>query len=110
MKKSMILGILFLSSMLLVSCGKSPQEKIVGEWVNDEKQWGILITSDGIIKEIEGGRQSTMSRWEFKDTEPFELEIFEDGKLRFKYGVTFISDDEIEIISPYGKLKLKRKA
>ncbi len=54
MKKSMILGILFLSSMLLVSCGKSPQEKIVGEWVNDEKQWGILIASDGIIKEIEG--------------------------------------------------------
>ena len=32
MKKSMIFGILFLSSMLLVSCGKSPQEKIVGEW------------------------------------------------------------------------------
>jgi hypothetical protein len=38
-------------------------------------------------KEIEGGRQSTMGDWEFKDTEPFELEIFEDGKLRFKYGV-----------------------
>ena len=109
MKKSMILGILFLSSMILVSCGKSPQEKIVGEWVNDEKQWGILITSDGIIKEIEGGRQSTMGRWEFKDTEPFELEIFEDGKLRLKYGVTFISDDEIEIEARGRKQNLKRK-
>ncbi len=109
MKKSMILGILFLSSMILVSCGKSPQEKIVGEWVNDERQWGILIASDGIIKEIEGERQRNMGRWEFKDTEPFELEIFEDGKLRLKYGVTFISDDEIEIEDRGRKQNLKRK-
>ena len=68
-----------------------------------------MIASDGIIKEIEGERQRNMGRWEFKDTEPFELEIFEDGKLRLKYGVTFISDDEIEIEARGRKQNLKRK-
>ena len=59
MKKSMLLGILFLSAMLLVSCGESPQdkipkekppqEKLVGEWEMIGEEGTVTFNSDGTM-------------------------------------------------------------
>tara|TARA_B100000315_G_scaffold178067_1_gene166713 strand:- start:86 stop:412 length:327 start_codon:yes stop_codon:yes gene_type:complete len=105
MKKSMIFGILFLSSMLLVSCGKSPQEKIVGEWVSSEFPGVVTFNSDGTAINLEG----ETGKWELSgDEEPFKLIVMYDGDSEV-VNLTFISDDEIKIESGGRKHKLKRK-
>ena len=106
MKKSMIFGILFLSSMLLVSCGKSPQEKIVGEWVSSEFPGVVTFNSDGTAINLEG----ETGKWELSgDEEPFKLIVMYDGDSEV-VNLIFISDDEIEIELDGKKIKLKRKA
>ena len=105
MKKSMILGILFLSSMILVSCGKSPQEKIVGEWGSSELPVVLTFNSDGTAINLEG----ETGKWELSgDEEPFKLIVMYDGDSEV-VNLTFISDDEIKIESGGRKHKLKRK-
>jgi hypothetical protein len=112
MKKSMLFVILFLSAMFLVSCSKSPQEKIVGEWINDDEGFGFLITADGNVKEIEdrevGGNEGT---WELNDEEPLVFKILEGGELQVEYNITFVTDDEVEFEVPGKgeKILLKRE-
>ena len=111
MKKTMLIGILFLSIIFLVSCSKSPQEKIVGEWINDEEGIGYLITADGNVKEIKDrevtGNEGT---WELNDEEPLVLKILEDGELLIALNTTFINDDEVEFEGENGeKILFKRK-
>jgi hypothetical protein len=104
MKKSMIFGILFLSSMLLVSCGKSPQEKIVGEW--ELPGIGTMtFESDGTFINDDGER----GKWELLgDGEPFKLIITQEGDSDTA-NMTFISDDEIEVEFGGRRERLKRK-
>ena len=104
MKKTMLIGILFLSIIFLVSCSKSPQEKIVGEWINDEEGIGYLITAGGNVKEIKDrevtGNEGT---WELNDEEPLVLKILEDGELLIALNTTFINDDEVNLKEKKGK-------
>jgi hypothetical protein len=105
MKKSMILGILFLSSMILVSCGKSPQEKIVGEWGSSELPGVLTFNSDGTA--INWERET--GKWELSgDEEPFKLIVMYDGYSEV-VNLIFISDDEIELEEDGRKRNLKRK-
>ena len=87
--------------MLLISCGKSPQEKIVGKWIDEEQGWGLLITADGKVKEIvvgeTGGTEGTEGTWELNDKEPFVFKILEDGELQVTIDLTFINDDEVQV-------------
>ena len=114
MKKTMLIGILFISIMFLVSCSKSPQEKIVGEWMNDEKQLGFLITADGIIKEIEKGELDLWNErtWELNDKKPYVLKILENDKVVVEFDITFVTDNEVEFAfkgKNNDKILLKRK-
>ena len=106
----MLFLILFLSAIFLVSCSKSPQEKIVGEWINDDEGFGFLITADGNVKEIEdrevGGNEGT---WELNDEEPLVFKILEGGKVVETWKTIFINDDEVEFSDGKGKSIWKRK-
>lgn len=104
MKKSMTFGILFLSSMLLVSCGKSPQEKIVGEW--EVPGMGTMtFESDGTVIGVDGER----GKWELLgDEEPFKLILRKEGDTDTA-NLRFISDDELEVELGGRKSILKRK-
>ena len=98
--------------MLLISCGKSPQEKIVGKWIDEEQGWGLLITADGKVKEIVVGETGgTEGTWELNDKEPFVFKILEDGEFQIAFNITFINDDEVEFESQGGgeKILLKLK-
>ena len=64
--------------------------------MNDEKQFGFLITADGIIKEMESGAEKE-GTWELNDEEPLVLKVFADGKLQIALNITFINDDEFGI-------------
>ena len=111
MKKTMLIGILFLSIMFLVSCSKSPQEKIVGKWIDKEGS-GLLITADGNIKEIEDREiRGSEGTWELNYKEPFVFKILEDGEFKIAFNITFINDDEVEFESQGGgeKILLKLK-
>ena len=93
----MLIGILFLSIMFLVSCSKSPQEKIVGKWIDKEGS-GLLITADGNIKEIEDREiRGSEGTWELNYKEPFVFKILEDGELQVTIDLTFINDDEVQV-------------
>ena len=110
MKKSMLLGILFLSAILLVSCGKSPQEKLVGEWEMIGAEGTVTFNSDGTMIFADDDK----GKWELSgDKEPFQLKTTEGDDLDFEgdltiVTVTFISDDEMEIDSEGEKITLKR--
>jgi hypothetical protein len=97
MKKILLILPVFLV-MLLISCGKSPQEKIVGKWIDEEQGWGLLITADGKVKEIVVGETGgTEGTWELNDKEPFVFKILEDGELQVTIDLTFINDDEVQV-------------
>ena len=105
MKKSMLFVILFLSAMFLVSCSKSPQEKIVGEWGSSELPVVLTFNSDGTA--INWERET--GKWELSgDEEPFKLIVMYDGDSEV-VNLIFISDDEIEIELDGRKQNLKRK-
>jgi hypothetical protein len=76
---------------------KGATKKIVGQWMNDEKQFGFLIIADGIIKEIEkgevGGNEGT---WELNDKKPYVFKILEDDKVVVEFDITFVTDNEVE--------------
>jgi len=77
---------------------KGATKKIVGQWMNDEKQFGFLIIADGIIKEIEkgevGGNEGT---WELNDKKPYVFKILEDDKVVVEFDITFVTDNEVEL-------------
>jgi hypothetical protein len=110
MKQAMLSGILLLSAMLVVSCGESPQKKIVGVWypVGGNEGETVTFNSDGTVMSWEG-----RAEWQLSDEEPLVLSILEDGSLEAEYLVTFISDDEMEFeLKGYQgeKQTLKRKS
>ena len=92
---------------------KGATKKIVGQWMNDEKQFGFLIIADGIIKEIEkgevGGNEGT---WELNDKKPYVFKILEDDKVVVEFDITFVTDNEVEFAvkgKNNDKILLKRK-
>ena len=105
MKKSMLLGILFLSAMLLVSCGKSPQEKLLGEWETIGEKGTVTFNSNGTVITRKG-----KDKWELSDEDPLVLSIINKrGETKAQILVTFISDDEMEFIVGEEKRKVTRK-
>ncbi len=107
MKKSMLFLILFLSAIFLVSCSKSPQEKIVGEWMLDDDR-GLLINADGNIKG-KGDWDDEQGTWELTNEEPLVFKILEGGKVVETWKTIFINDDEVEFSDGKGKSIWKRK-
>ncbi len=96
MKKSMTLGILFLSVIFLASCGKSQKDKLVGEGEIDGttsctfKSNGEVLPPDGVP-----GKGTWKVTKEDKDS--LEMEIYEDGELQATADVQFTSDNEMKL-------------
>lgn len=100
MKKSILFGVLFIFIMLLISCGKSPQEKLlVGEWeiYNQGKRVGVItFDSDGTGTTVYGGGNTW--KLELVDSDALVLKIYEDDELEEENTVNFKTNDELEII------------
>ena len=117
MKKSMLLGILFLSALLLVSCGESPQEKILGEWGVTGEEGTVTFNSDGTMifaDDDKGKWELSGDQLKVTEGEASERRGTQEGDLSI-LTVTFISDDIMEwIINDGGpgeimKIKVIRK-
>ena len=115
MKKSMTLGILFLSAMFLASCSKSPKDKLVGEWqMTIEGTTITLMTfkSDGTGKIFEESGTLGAMTWKVteEDKESLTVEFYEDSVLEDTTIMKFTSDDDLSVLSQDGtKLALTRK-
>jgi hypothetical protein len=101
--------VLVIAVVFFVFCEKSPQQKIVGEWVDKDNELGLRIKADGTIYALEGGEIDNEGTWKLSDTEPFILSIYEDGELEVEITVTFISDNEIELKVEGDILRMTRK-
>ena len=92
---------------------KGATKKIVGQWMNDEKQFGFLITADGIIKEMERGEVGRKEgTWKLNDKKPYVFKILEDDKAVVEFDITFVTDNEVEFAfkgKNNDKILLKRK-
>jgi len=107
MKKKIWFLVLVLFVILLASCSKSPQEKIVGEWNyeatakqdNDviEEGKGILtFDSDGNM--INDADPDQGLKWEIKGEEdPYQLNVYEDEELELTWELTFTSMNQVEM-------------
>ncbi len=118
MKNVITLGILLTATIFIISCGdstedvkstaggKSPQEKIVGEW--ELPGIGTMtLESDGTF--IPPDDDGERGKWELLgDGEPFKLIITREVNSDTT-NMTFISDDEIEVEHRGRKDILKRK-
>ena len=93
MKKTALFITSFIIMTLVASCGKSPQEKLVGEWETIEQS--VTFNSDGTYLAADGDG----GEWEL---------IGNEGSLTLKLdneiwgNVTFISDDEIDFLDNRG--------
>jgi hypothetical protein len=100
---------LLIAVVFFVSCAKSPQEKIVGQWVDEDTQQGLTINADGTIFATEDGEIENEGTWKLNDIAPFILSIYEDGELEAEINVTFISDNEVEFKVENETIRMKRK-
>ena len=107
--KKPIWVILLIAVVFFLSCAKSPQEKIVGQWVEDDTQLGLTIHADGTIFAMEEGQIENQGTWKLSDNAPFILSIYEDGELEVEINVTFISNNEVEFKIEDETLRMKRK-
>jgi hypothetical protein len=101
--------VLVIAVVFFIFCEKSPQQKIVGEWLEDDTQLGLTINADGTIYAMEHGEIENEGTWKLSDTAPFILSIYEDGELEVEINVTFISDNEVEFKIEGDILRMKRK-
>lgn len=109
MKKIIYFTILFIL-LLPMSCGKSPQEKLVGEW--DVYGEGIInepitFNSDGTFT---AGDQRGTWKLEHVDSDTLILKIYEDGELEEENTINFKTIDELEVFDAGKNVAvLKRK-
>ena len=110
MKKSMTLGILFLSAIFLASCSKSPKDKLVGEWqatIEGTTITVMIIKSDGT-----GTFADEKMTWNVteEDKESLTVELYKDSVLEDTAIMKFTSDDDLSVLAQDGtKLALTRK-
>lgn len=108
MKKSILFGILFIFIILLISCGKSPQEKLVGEWdqyKGGEWQGTWTFDSDGAFSWSNNlGSGKGVCNLEQTGSNTLVLHTLAGG-VSNDYEVIFKTNDDLEI----GSWILKRK-
>ena len=100
-------------TILLSSCSKSPQEKLIGYWELNVglETMGLLVNADGTVsgyKDHELREGFDNGTWELNDGEPLVLKIFVDGKPDEFGNLTFINDDEFVLTVDNRKIHGKR--
>ena len=107
--KKPIWVMLLIAVVFFVSCSKSPQEKILCQWLEEDTQLGLTINADGTIFALEDGEIENEGTWKLNKIAPFILSIYEDGELEVEVNVTFISDNEVEFKFEDEPIRMKRK-
>ena len=65
MKKSMLLGMLLLTAMIFVLCGKSPEDKLVGKWEVVNEGLIVVFNEDSTFPASDGDKGT----WKMNDEE-----------------------------------------
>jgi hypothetical protein len=108
MKKTLSL-VLFVAVIVVLSCGTSPRDTLIGTWMDDAGQIGLVINADGTIYELEAGRKSNEGTWKLSESAPWILSIYENGRLEVEINVNLINDNEVEFTVEDETIKMKRK-
>jgi hypothetical protein len=62
------------AALVLCSCKKTPQQKILGTWNVDGKQSVMTFRKDGTFVSVDNGK-STPGKYRFTDDSHFEMEV-----------------------------------
>ena len=100
-------------TILLSSCSKSPQEKLIGYWELNvgSETLGLLVNADGTLSGYEDHelREGFGNwTWELNDGEPLVFKTFEDGESDTFGNLTFVNDDEFVLTIDNDKIHGKR--
>jgi hypothetical protein len=91
MKKSMLLGILIVTTSFLAFCSGLNQEKIIGVWEAQAENEFIIFRSDGTLQTF-----SHDGIWESSNDEPLTMKLIdEDSTYIGVRTIAFINNDEI---------------
>lgn len=109
--KHVISAWIFIGLIWFVNCDRSPEEKIVGEWmtVDEDLEWGFAINADSTIFEIHEESRFKLGVWRLNKTKPLVLSIYENGELQYDLNIRFINDNEIGFESRGKPIRMKRK-
>ena len=97
-------SIILTFTILLSSCSKSPQEKLIGYWELKFESYtgGLLVNADGTLSAYKNHKKRIgydNVTWELNDGEPLVLKTFKDGEPDDFGNLTFYNDDEFVFVT-----------
>ena len=99
---------LFLSLLLLLACGKTTEEKLIGSWKATlvDETVSIEFYDDGMVQ-AEG---EDIQRWAVEECDPAILRIYdiEDGELEVEMEVVFDGNNKITLSDGNMRIAMER--
>jgi len=103
MKRFLMTCILLLGFLLLLACGKTTEEKLIGTWEATMEGETMIVEfyDDGMVQ----AENEDIQRWALEEGDPAIVRLYdiEDGDLEVELEVVFDGNDKVTLSGPAGR-------